>query len=496
MKLAQKAVLSFVLATWALLLGVSAALAQEASIPGGETYREEEVAFYSGEIRLAGTLMTPKSAAPHPAVVFVQGSGPETRRRRRELASHFARSGIAALIYDKRGTGSSAGDWYTASLDDLATDALAAVDWLAERLDVDGQPGASTQIGLWGLSQGSWVVFLAASRSQEVAFVISASGAAMSPAEQELYRWGNVLNDLGYSERTRAVALQAVRLQFDLDRADLPLLDDLFPKLDFDYDPVPTIEQVTQPILALWGEEDQVVPPLASARALAQACARSGNQDCTLQVFADTNHSMHLEDEATVRQAYPPGYLRLMVTWVLDHAAGTWNNTGEQSMRVTDALLEELPATRLPWYGTALAQLSAIAFFALVFIFTVVSGAVGYVVRRIRGQAGEQNPEVRLAARGVSLVSLFDLALLARFVLILVRFMMVDEGAFKAYLEPPASGLTLLLSLAAAGLLGILMARAWRGKGWGGLGRVRLAAATLAAWAFVPFVLYWHPISP
>ena len=86
----------------------------------------------AGDHRLAGTLYLPLSGPPAPAVVFVHGAGPAVRGDRyHELARHFARKGVAALIYDKRGCGESTGDWTRAGLPDLAEDALACVRLLA-----------------------------------------------------------------------------------------------------------------------------------------------------------------------------------------------------------------------------------------------------------------------------------------------------------------------------------------------------------------------------
>src|SRR5882672_1135612 len=92
-------------------------------------YREEKVKFQSGNATLGGTLLIPAGEGPHPAVVCVHGSGEQSRNGFvsiiRFVADHFARHGIAVLIYDKRGVGESTGDWSKQTLDDLATDALA-----------------------------------------------------------------------------------------------------------------------------------------------------------------------------------------------------------------------------------------------------------------------------------------------------------------------------------------------------------------------------------
>lgn len=97
--------------------------------------------------------------------------------------------GLAVLAYDKRGVGASSGEYSgigpansEAMFDLLATDALAAVDALARRSDID-----TTRIGLFGVSQAGWIVPLAASRSNRVAFVVLLSGPAVTVGEEIAY---------------------------------------------------------------------------------------------------------------------------------------------------------------------------------------------------------------------------------------------------------------------------------------------------------------------
>src|SRR5712692_7886380 len=88
------------------------------------TFKQEEVSFRNGDVTLSGTLLLPSTEAPHPAVVFLHGSGSEGRYAARFLAEYFTRHGIAALIYDKRGVGKSTGDWKRSDFNDLAGDAI------------------------------------------------------------------------------------------------------------------------------------------------------------------------------------------------------------------------------------------------------------------------------------------------------------------------------------------------------------------------------------
>src|SRR6266849_6497704 len=152
------------------------------NVPASENQNlnEAEVDFKNGDTTLAGRLLIPITDGAHPAIVIIHGSGPDEGSEYRVYAEQFARAGIAALIYDKRGSGKSSGDWRHLTLEDLTGDALAAVRYLKSRPEINPR-----QIGLWGISQGSWIVALAASRSKDVAFVITVAGDGVSPTQQE-----------------------------------------------------------------------------------------------------------------------------------------------------------------------------------------------------------------------------------------------------------------------------------------------------------------------
>src|ERR1051325_5737991 len=108
-------------------------------------FEEHPVEFHNQDVKLAGSLLLPKSDAPVPAVVFVHGAGRQTREPYRELGKYFASQGIAALIYDKRGTGQSGGAYESYEpYDNLVNDTLSAVAFLKEQREI-----ADSQIGMW-----------------------------------------------------------------------------------------------------------------------------------------------------------------------------------------------------------------------------------------------------------------------------------------------------------------------------------------------------------
>ena len=153
-------------------------------------YDVVDMTFANGEVKLAGTLVTPRTPGRHAAVVLLQGSGPETRwGTNRFIADRLARAGVAALIYDKRGAGGSGGDWKTASYEDLARDALSAVSFLRSRTDVD-----PARIGLHGHSQGGIIAAITASLAPDKIAIIVAEDTVAGPTwQQDLYRVRNAL---------------------------------------------------------------------------------------------------------------------------------------------------------------------------------------------------------------------------------------------------------------------------------------------------------------
>jgi pimeloyl-ACP methyl ester carboxylesterase len=276
---------------------------------------QAEVRFASGEVHLAGTIVMPRGRGPFPAVVFIHGSGPDSRENYRGQAVWFAHRGIAALIYDKRGVGQSTGDWRYVHFDDLADDALAAVRLLRSRGDI-----RHDRVGLWGGSNGGWVAPLAAARDSNVAFVITVSGAAWTPVDLAKWRSMARVREAGYPDSIVRRVGELMDLQAALIRRDgweqgwqgyqmalAPYRNEPWVRpmsalrnalgdtswfmpytADIDFDPVPIIERVRAPMLALLGAEDPIVP----AKETAARLRRLHKANLTVRVIEGANHSM------------------------------------------------------------------------------------------------------------------------------------------------------------------------------------------------------------
>lgn len=315
-------------------------------------YREERLTFRSGDVMLAGTLLIPSIKGPHPAVVLLHGSGPQDRNGYlsiiRLAADHFARHGVAALIYDKRGVDASTGNWATASFDDMAGDALAALKLLQSRGDINPK-----QIGLWGSSQAGWVMAKATSMSKEIAFIVavSAGGSGYTVAQQELYNVTTEMRANGFSPDEINEVIATRNLLFDFVRTgegekydaairkaqqnarikewltplsgeiDRKKRDQWFLALDIDFDPVPQWERYEGPVLGIFGELDASTPVRQVVPVFAKALASRRNTDFTIKVFPKAHHIIleaetGSDSELGRLKRYVPGYFDMMSDWI------------------------------------------------------------------------------------------------------------------------------------------------------------------------------------
>jgi dipeptidyl aminopeptidase/acylaminoacyl peptidase len=320
-----------------------------------QVFTEEQVTFASGGATLAGSLRLPATPGRHPAVVYVHGSGPGTRNQISLLAHFFLHRGIAVLGYDKRGVGRSTGDWRRIDFPELASDALAAVNFLRGRPDIDPK-----RVGLYGISQGGWVVSLAASRSAEVAFFISHSGPGVSPKKQEFTMLTNIMTGSGFSREEIEGVLQAMSLLYEFGKTGKngEKLDDLVLKLkpnskladflppvsnevdreklyekqkigdpgwffhlDVDYDPLPALKRVCCPGLLIFGKHDFTVPVEESVVRIEAVLKEAGNSLCRVVVLPNAGHGVLEMDPTKPTQPASPmriaeGYFKLLGDWL------------------------------------------------------------------------------------------------------------------------------------------------------------------------------------
>lgn len=309
-------------------------------------YDSVDIAFDDGAVRLAGTLCIPRSSGRHPAVVILQGSGGETRwGTNRFIADRFARLGIAALVYDKRGSGASTGDWRSSSYDDLARDALAAIDLLASRSDIDPK-----RIGLHGHSEGGIIAPIAAVQAPtKVAFIVAEDTVAGMVRDQDVYRVSHAIRQAGFTDAEIQQAMGLYLLMLDvacgrkayreLESASQPVRDQKwyewlgippadsylwswYPKIG-NLDSLVFWKQVHVPVLLVYGELDQLVPVDETLTRI-EASLDAARTPYTAIIVPGAQHNLTVRPDESRPFSWwksAPGLIDLVVAWVQQRTA-------------------------------------------------------------------------------------------------------------------------------------------------------------------------------
>lgn len=281
----------------------------------------------SGVVRLAGTLWSP-AGRPVAGVLMHPGSGPSDRDNDvffPPIREHLLGAGVAVCSFDKRGVGGSTGSWLDAGIEEQADDLLAGL------AAFEAESAPDLPIGLFGHSQGGWVVVEAAGRGAPVAFVIPNSGGGASPVRQERYSLANKLaagreaEALATYDAVVAVMRERPTLDEGVEQLDaagvpyreLPGLEFMFEDAAiwrlcaqiFGYDPAPALSRIEAPALGLLGAADTVNPPEESAAAFRAAVRPELLQ---VEVFPEGDHRLHHGEPPR----FVDGYLDRIVSFV------------------------------------------------------------------------------------------------------------------------------------------------------------------------------------
>jgi pimeloyl-ACP methyl ester carboxylesterase len=284
-------------------------------------FSSREVTFNGSEgATLAGTLFTPPTPGPHPAIVLLHGSGRLTRDSFGPYPHFFTSLGLAVLIYDKRASGESTGAYLPRTTyypEVFLEDAIAAVQFLQQQDRVDAK-----RIGLWGTSEGGMLTTQVAARKRDVAYIINSSGFVMPLWEQVLYNIEAQLRADGFSPDDVADAVSFQRLAIQVMRtgeawneymeaqdiarkkqwwsayfgssAGYSSLETIRWQWDhvYSFDPLPALRSVTCPVLGVFGALDTSTPARTVAANMERVLREGGNGDVTMRVFESANHPL------------------------------------------------------------------------------------------------------------------------------------------------------------------------------------------------------------
>ena len=262
---------------------------------------------------------------------------------------YFVREGMAFLAITGRTIDGKPASYEQTTFEERARDALAAVTFLKSRADIDAK-----RIGLHGSSLSSWVVPLAATMSSDVAYVILRVGSALPVHENILYEVESDVRQDDFSEGdvSRAVGLRKMlnaailentgwdslrtalesssaepwfgyaRVGWMRSRAmppDSVALRDL--RATISYDPIPVLQHLRVPVLAINGELDRAVNTKISVPLMRRALQQADNSDFTIVVLPRASHDLlegktGYNSEYAYRSRMAPGYWETMTQWL------------------------------------------------------------------------------------------------------------------------------------------------------------------------------------
>jgi pimeloyl-ACP methyl ester carboxylesterase len=326
-------------------------------------YDVEEIVCENKEadVKLAGTLTLPRAKGPFPAVRIIGGSGSLNRddecfghRTFLVLADYLTRRGLAVLRLDKRGVWKSGGQYENATTEDFAGDALASVEYLKSRKEINPK-----RIGLIGHSEGAMIAPMLAAKSPDIAFIVMIAGpgvpldeamtiqnclyAEADGADRNkvdfLRDWYKHFYAVAIGEKDDAVAAEKMRKMYaGLTETQKQMLGWSEGKLDREigevlspwhryllaFNPEVFLKKVECPVLAVIGQKDLQVSPAENLAGIANALKAGGNQDFIVKELPDLNHLLQTAETgaeseyAQIDQTIAPLALKTIGDWIIE----------------------------------------------------------------------------------------------------------------------------------------------------------------------------------
>ncbi|WP_433528439.1 alpha/beta hydrolase family protein [Micromonospora sp. CA-263727] len=302
------------------------------AVPAGNIREIEMTAYADDGLGLAGTLTLPAGPGPHPAALFLPGSGRLDRESNagrlrmnlgRPLAQALAAQGIASLRYDRRGVGATRGDWHTVGFVDNRADAAAALRALRERPEV-----LARATGVIGHSEGAVHAAWLGAHVQPAAVVMIAGYAR--PGRQALY-WQAAKLAATLPRPIRALlpilrrlaARQLAKVEAtttDAARIGGSRINARWWREQLNHDPRADLAKVRVPLLAVTGDKDVQVDPddLDVIQRLVPDADTLRIPDLTHLLRRDPGRASVFSYPRQFRQPVDAGLLAGIATWLRD----------------------------------------------------------------------------------------------------------------------------------------------------------------------------------
>lgn len=337
---------------------------QKVKRPFSYTYKSFKFPNKEAGIELGATLTIPEGEGPFPLAVLVSGSGPQDRNSEildhkpfLVIADHLSSNGVAVLRYDDRGVKSSGGNYTQSTSADFATDAAAAISYGRSLPQID-----STKVGIIGHSEGGLIAPKVAAEYQSLDFIVSIAGPAVPITELMTSQNKLILEKKGMSAEGLEILEERLPPIYGIVNQDMEpkeLFDTLarevksfynaLPEKDqqlmgasstayytaisstffstwfryfLAYDPGPSWQQVTCPVLAINGSEDIQVSAKENLAAIKKNLEIAGNTNHREIELEGLNHLMqpckacNIKEYALIEITFDPKVLQLITEFI------------------------------------------------------------------------------------------------------------------------------------------------------------------------------------
>lgn len=295
---------------------------------------------------------------------MISGSGPQDRNETifghkpfLVIADYLTRRGIAVLRVDDRGVGGSTGNFAEATTKDFASDALAEVEYLKTRKEINPR-----KIGLIGHSEGGLIAPMVAVVSPDIAFIVLMAAPGLTgeqilykqsalivkvngATEKEISRELNLMKKLysvvkrvkdntaaakelrqiyeGYYESPAGKKKKESNNYTQIINRQIKALTSPWFRYFLTYNPVPALEKIKCPVLAIDGEKDLQVPPEEDLQIIKKALEKGGNKNFEIKEFPNLNHLFQPAktgsplEYSKIEETISPLVLKTISNWIL-----------------------------------------------------------------------------------------------------------------------------------------------------------------------------------
>jgi uncharacterized protein len=333
-------------------------------------YKSEDLVYTNKNksISYGATITIPPGKGPFPAALLLTGSGSQNRDEEivghkpfAVIADHLTKNGFIVLRVDDRGMGKTTGDASIATTRDYANDAIASLEYLLQRPEVNKK-----KIGLIGHSEGGMIAQMVAAERKDINFVVllaapgeptmkvmhdqneailRKSGMSKEYVAAYLELYGNILTTILAADSATAIAkvkpvvdewinktpknIVMVTTGITNDSTKNNFVNVFVSQLNMpwiryflSYDPASYIKKISASVLALNGSKDVQVISKSNLPAIEAALKQSKSKNYEVKELEGLNHlfqeckSCTINDYGQLQQTISPAVLEIMTNWM------------------------------------------------------------------------------------------------------------------------------------------------------------------------------------